>query len=99
MNRRYEGEEFDDFVDRVTADETQREVDDKAEAQRAASGFSPEQYVLLEAANLGKKAGLWGCGPHSNPYPEGTPEHGAWEKARSLAIGARLNGTSMRRLP
>lgn len=80
-------------------EEVQREIDDEADAKRAASGFSPEQLKILDAANDGRKAGLWGYGASLNPHQPGTPEHEAWDKARMQTLSRRLNGPALRRLP
>ena len=77
----------------------QREVDDAAEAKRAASGFSPEQVKIVDAANDGRRAGAWGFSPSLNPFPTTDPRHDAWEKARMQAASLRANGNALRRLP
>ena len=70
------------------------------EAQRAASGFSPEQLSIMDAANDGRMAGVWGRQSSLNPYQAGSPEHDAWEKARMQTLSMRLRGgPALRRLP
>ena len=59
----------------------------------------PEVLSLMDAANAGKKAGLWGFGASLNPYQHDTDEHRAWENARMHALGMRLNGRALRRMP
>ena len=69
------------------------------EAQRAASGFSPEQVAIMDAANDGRRAGAYGFSPSLNHYPSTDPRHSAWERARMQAAAIRANGNAMRRMP
>lgn len=78
--------------DRAHDEGVQRALDDEMEAKRAASGYSPEQLSLQDAFIAGQQAGLRGNGANLNPYDHGTPEHAEWERARSGAQGAMLNG-------
>lgn len=94
MSRRYPGEDFDDHVDRVTADETQREIDNREEllaAQRRASGISKEELALIHAGNLGAQAGAMDLPAGLNPYPLGTSEYVEWDRRRVAVSVARLN--------
>ena len=80
-------------------EDVQRQVDDMAEAKRAASGFSPEQVAIMDAANDGRRAGAYGFSPSVNPYPSNDPRHDAWERARMHAASVRANGNALRRMP
>ena len=92
-------DERDELDEREYREAVQREVDDAAEAKRAASGFSPEQVAIMDAANDGRRAGAYGFSPSLNPYPENDPRHSAWERARMQAASIRANGNAMRRMP
>lgn len=91
--RPFPDEAFNDYVDRVTAEETQRELDDRAEsaAKRNAAGTSPEVLSMQDAFCEGQRAGQVGISASLNPYQLGVPEYAEWERARSAVIGARLN--------
>lgn len=90
---RYEGEDVDDAADRLYAEDVQREMDDKREAEqkRMASGASPEILSLQEAFLEGQRAGQMSLGASLNPNQYSTPEYDEWERGRSGVIGARLN--------
>jgi hypothetical protein len=90
MSRRYEGEDFEDCVDRVTDGAIQSDVDDAAD-KRNASQTSPEILSLQDAHIEGQRAGHLGLSASLNPYQAGCPEHDEWERARSCVIGAYLN--------
>jgi len=92
-SRRYEGEDFDDHVDRVHGEEVQREVDDKAEeeAKRRAASYSPELLSLQEAFLEGQRAAGFSHGASMNPYQDPTAEHAEWERGRMAGLAARLN--------
>lgn len=93
--RRFPGEDYDDYQDRVTADAIQNDVDDKVAlmaAQRAAAGMSPELLSLIDAANAGRAAGMHSHGASLNPYSDNSPEFQEWERHRLATISARLAG-------
>lgn len=92
-------DERDDLDERQYREAEQEKIDDADEAKREASGFSPEQIAIMDAANEGRKAGAWGFGASLNPHQPSTPEYEAWEKARTHTIGMRLNGRALRRMP
>ena len=55
-----------------------------------ASGLSPEELSLQDAAIEGRKAGALGNGASMNPYQAGIAEHAEWERHRVLGLGALL---------
>jgi hypothetical protein len=87
MSRVYPGEDFDDAADRIADESVQREIDDGAEAKRAASGMSPEQLSMQDAFIEGARAGRMGFGASLNPYQDSAPEHNEWNRGRLSAIG------------
>lgn len=90
---RDEDADYDEYVQRIVDDEDEARA---LEAKRNASGVSMETLSLQQAFIEGQRAGLKGWGPNMNEYQAGTPEHDEWERARSAAIGARLNGYNRR---
>lgn len=70
----------------------QEQIDNLAEAKRAASGFSPEQLAIQDAYHEGCRAGNQGvqagCNPFADPLSE---EFRAWERGRSAAEAQRLS--------
>lgn len=95
MSRPYEGEDFDDHVDRVTDEAIQQEVDDRVEAEeeakRRAAGYSAELLSLQEALIEGQRAGMRLSSPSLNPYQHETPEHAEWERGRAAVISGYHN--------
>lgn len=88
---RYEGEDDGDYVDRATDEAIQREVDDKTEAKRRASGISAEELSLQDAFIEGQRAGHLNLAASLNPWQAGTVHHAEWERGRSCVIGAFLS--------
>lgn len=74
-------------IDRQDEDEAY----DIAEAKRAASGMSPEQLSLQDAFLEGTRAAGFSHGAAMNPFQDGTPEHGEWERGRQSTLGMALN--------
>lgn len=100
MKRAHLSQHEREQADEVTyREDVQQDVDNAAESRRAASGFSPEQVKIVDAANDGRRAGAWGFSPSLNPFPTTDPRHDAWEKARMQAASLRANGNALRRLP
>lgn len=60
-------------------EDVQRQVDDAAEAKRAAYGMSPEQLALMDTYAEGARAGTSGAAAGANPWRDpGSPEYQAW---------------------
>lgn len=74
-------------IDRQNEDEAY----DIAEARRAASGFSPEQWSLQDAFQEGQRAAGFGHGSSMNRFQDGTPEYAEWERGRLSALGMAVN--------
>lgn len=53
--------------------------------------MTPEELSIIQATTEGREAGNFGHGASMNRYQDGTPEHAAWENARTGVIGFRLN--------
>lgn len=85
---RVRGLKFRD-ADDAHDERVQRQLDDEAEAKRAASGMSSELLRLSTAAWLGSQAGANGVAAGCNEYDIGTPEAEAWERARSTVEAMR----------
>lgn len=90
-----------DAEDEAHDADVQRKLDDETaaamEAKRAASAMSPEILSLQDAAAAGRQAGMQDNGSSMNPYQAGLAEYDVWESARSVTIGARLNGALARK--
>lgn len=95
MSRRYEGEDEGDYVDRVTGEAIQEEVDDAAEAReieakRNAARITIEELALQDAYAEGARAGSIGTAAGLNPWADHhSTEYAAWERGRSAAESAR----------
>jgi len=98
MARRHETEDeaYDRYVQEIMDDEVEAREEEarRNAAKRAASGLSPELLSLQDARFAGSQAGYRGNGASLNPYQDWTPEHAAWENARTAAIRALLRKTA-----
>jgi ribosome modulation factor len=86
VSRRYEGEDYDEFVDRVTDEAIQNDVDD---GKKNASQTSPEILSLQDAFIEGQRAGQMGLSAGLNPWQDGYPEHNEWLRGWRAAIARR----------
>ncbi len=72
-------DERDELDERAYREGVQQDVDDTAEAKRAASGLSPEQLALMDTYAEGARAGTRGAAAGINPWADPhSPEYQAW---------------------